>query len=209
MKNMPKTVTNYLDDFLFLHYLHRVCEELLTGFLEICELTKFPVAIEKTVWPVEIIEFLGVLLNGCSLTIAVPEEKVNKALQQLRRVTQHKKVTIKALQQLAGTLNFINRGIVPGRTFTRRIYAKFAQKSVTSGGVQLKPHHHVRTDEELRNNCTVWETFLTSQTSVNRPFTDFHSNSFEAEQLGFFTDASKRHDFGFGCYFNGEWTFGH
>ena len=121
-------ITNYLDDFLFLHFLKTVCRELIQAFLDICKQINFPVAVKKTVWPTEIIEFLGVILNGHRFMICVSQDKVNKALQQLCQVMQHKKIRIKKLQQLTGSLNFLTKAIVPGSVFTRRIYNKFSGK---------------------------------------------------------------------------------
>ena len=208
LKGIRQTITNYLDDFLFLHYLRQICNELLRGFLEVCELIRFPVAIEKTMWATEIIEFLGVLLNGRKCTICIPADKVTKALNQIQQITHRKRTTIKTLQQVTGTLNFLTRAIVPGHTFTRRIYSKFAQKSFTSKGQLLKPYHHVKVDNELKNDCMVWEMFLTNQSMVNRPFIDVKEFSDTAIQLGFTTDASRAFELGFGCYYDKRWTFG-
>ena len=147
-------------------------------------------------WPVGIIEFLGVLLYGHRFVISIPEEKITKALHQISAVVYHKKATIKTLQQLTGTLNFLNRPVVPGRVFTRQIYAKFTLKVVTKQGKILKPHHHVRIDTELQTDCKVWEIILLNQSVVNRPFIDFSKTSFEADQLQFFTDASRNSELG-------------
>ena len=95
LKGINRTITNYLDDFLFMHYLCRMCNELLETFLRVCEAINFPVAIEKTVWAAEIVEFLGVLLNGKVFTICVPEDKVNKALHQLGRIVDGKNSPVK------------------------------------------------------------------------------------------------------------------
>ena len=39
---------------------------------------------------------------------------------------------MKELQSLYGFLNFIGRAVFPGRTFTRRMYAKFSKSFNTS-----------------------------------------------------------------------------
>ena len=98
---------------------------------------------------------------------------------------------------------------MPGRAFTRRMYAKMTCK--TRDGVKLKQHHHVRLDKEFRDDCQMWINFLEEagfdKSQLCRPFLDLHI--FEtSEQLGFFTDASGK--IGFGCYYSGtgRWTFG-
>ena len=208
LEKLPNSITNYLDDFLFMHFLRRICNQMLETFLWACKQINFPVSIEKTEWATEIIEFLGILLDGLKFRLRVPQDKIVKALAQLSQVTEHKKIKIKNLQQLAGTLKFLTRAVFPGRVFTRRIYSKFAMKEMTKDGKLLKPHHHVKIDQELKNDCLVWQTFLECQNSVNRPFLDLNEWTVIDKNLNFFTDASKNSNLGFGCSFGKNWTFG-
>ena len=67
-------VTNYLDDFLFVEITIIACNAITEQFLQLCEELGFLVSMEKTEWACEILVFLGVLLNGKSLTLAIPEE---------------------------------------------------------------------------------------------------------------------------------------
>ena len=207
MTKRSRTVSNYLNDFLFVHYLCRVCEELLHTFLRICGTIKLPVAMEKTEFPMEVIVFLGIWLNGKMLKLIVPQDKVTKALHQLNRILDKKSATVKELQQLTGTLNFLTRAIVPGRVFTRRIYAKYSGKENIQIA-QLKQHHHIRMDKETKQDCHMWKLFLENQAAVNRPFMDFADVEVTANILNFWTDASKNKIFGFSCVFGNEWTFG-
>ena len=72
----------------------------------------------------------------------------------------------------------------------------------------LKPHHHVNLDMEFRNDCLVWEYFLTtSDTAVQRPFVDM-SLTKQANDLVFYSDAAKNAKLGFGAIFQDEWMFG-
>ena len=77
-----------------------------------------------------------------------------------------KMVTVLRIQQLTGLLNFISRGVMPGRCFTRRFHAK-------SSGKKLEQYHHVKVDSEMRLDCMVWLEFLRNPASVARPFVDF------------------------------------
>ena len=60
-----------------------------------------------------------------------------------------KKATVKELQCLCGYLNFIGKAVFPGRTFTRRMYAKFSSVINVTGApknsytYKLKQHHYV------------------------------------------------------------------
>ena len=82
---------------------------------------------------------------------------------------------IKELQVLTGYLNFLTKAIFPGRTFTRRIYTKYANLKNARVGNKLRPHHHVRLDSEFRFDCEIWRTFLLHHRNlaVCRPMVDF------------------------------------
>ena len=93
------------------------------------------------------------------------------------------------VQQLTGTLNFLCRVIVPGRTFMRRMYDKL--KLVDSHGNTLQKYHHVSLDQGFLKDCKMWEVFL-SNTSVQqlcRPFLDLDITAY-AETLNFYSDVS-------------------
>ena len=213
------SITNYLDDFLFISNSARGANMMVRKFIQICDQIKFPISFDKTEWATPRIIFLGMLLDGETHAIAVPEDKRIKALNMVTRFAEKRKAMVHELQQLAGTLNFLNRAIVPGRPFMRRMYSKYVHieglqtnGSATMGTlkktVKLKQHHHVRVDAEFRNDCKVWKTFLEHQSVVNRPMINFDTDSFSASQLKFFTDSSRNELLGFGCIYNSHWTFG-
>ena len=128
-------------------------------------------------------------------------EKIDRARIMLDELVVARKTTILKLQQLTGLLNFISKAIIPGRTFTRRMYAKFAN-------INLKPHYHVNIDAELRADCMVWKEFLeTDKSVVCQPFIDF-SSKLRADKISFFTDAVGSAKLGYGCVFGNSWTFG-
>ena len=125
-----------------------------------------------------------------------------KALNALNLMLSKKKATVHELQQLSGFLNFLSRALFPGRAFTRRMYAKFS-------GNNLKQHHHVRLDQEFKQDCMVWKSFLNGELRqvAMRPFVDFKED-LEATTLEFFSDASLNVKFGVGARFNRELIFG-
>ena len=102
----------------------------MTRFMIVCELINFPVLLEKSEWPTQVLIFLGIILNGKRFTIMVPEDKRLKALQTLERTCGRKKMKVKEIQQITGILNFLTKAIVPGRVFTRRMYATISQSVV-------------------------------------------------------------------------------
>ena len=64
----------------------------------------------------------------------------------------------------------------------------------------LKQHHHVRADRELKLDCLVWENFLENQEAVCRPFMDF-SEHLVVDKIDFFTDVVKSDKLSYGCVF--------
>ena len=145
---------NYLDDYLFAAALRRLCNWHVNIFMEICSSINFPVSTEKTEWAVEIIVFLGLLIDCVKKVVCIPIEKIHKALQLIDEMLSSKnnKATVLHIQKLAGFLNFLCKSIVPGRAFTTRLYALVSSK--------LKPHHHVKIPKDVRQDLNTWKQFL-------------------------------------------------
>ena len=78
--NVVGCVTNYLDDFLFIALTLIRCNQLINGFLLLCNEIGVPISAEKTVWGTDLIVFLGILLDGRNLILAIPNEKCERAL---------------------------------------------------------------------------------------------------------------------------------
>ena len=68
----------------------------------------------------------------------------------------------------------------------------------------------MQVDRELRFNCEVWRIFLGNFTStaVCRPMVDLKKETFSAEQLNFYLDASANARLRFGAIFDNMWIFG-
>ena len=130
------SVTNYLDDYLFVQQTKADCDALVSQFLELCERINCPVVHDKTEWSAECMIFLGILLDGANKMLVVPEEKRRKALFFLNLFIGKNKATIKEIQRLTGTLNFLGKAIVPGRMLTRGLYSKLKLKDVNGKGTQ-------------------------------------------------------------------------
>ena len=208
------TITNYLDDFLFISDSERTCNNMVRSFLNLCQFINCPISADKTEWASQQITFLGVLLDGHRNCIALPEDKVEKAKQKIKEITLKKKATIQQLQSLTGFLNFLNKAIIPGRAFTRRMYAKipsiaYGKTEQEKSVAKLKKYHHVKLDVEFKGDCSVWLKLLEHHRAVAlcRPFTDF-SKEKTYVQLNFYTDASLAVEKGFGCVYNDRFTFG-
>jgi hypothetical protein len=58
-----------------------------------------------------------------------------KNVENCSNVAQKRKVTLKEMQSLTGSLAFCTRALPPGKTFNRPVYGSFKNAS--------KPHHYI------------------------------------------------------------------
>ena len=107
-----------------------------------------------------------------------------------------KKATVAEMQQLCGFLNFIGKCVVPGRAFTRRLYA------VTNG--MKNRNLHVTLKADMRMDLRMWLQFLNNPLIYARPFIDFDTY-LSASEINLFTDTSANPDLGCGGFNNHEW----
>ena len=147
---------------------------------------------EKTVWGTQIIVFLGLLANTKTQTVSIPIQNRVKALAFLERILNKRKVTVRLVQQMTGLLSFICRGIPIGRPFTHHFHSK---------GVGLKQYHHLRVDSKIKLDCMVWKDYLQHDATICRPLIDFKANTWSAEEIQFFSDATKSKNCGCGGWF--------
>ena len=183
--NVKNRITNYLDDYLFIARTIAYCNFMINEFLCLCQELGVPVSLDKTEWAAEIIVFLGILLDGCNMILAIPIQKKQRAIELLQETINKKKVMVKHLQKMCGFLNFLCKAIVPGRTFIHQMYAKYSNiinvnkstndKSHNPYAYKFKQHYHIRPDVEFKLDCQIWLQFLQGQMGavVNRPMTDF------------------------------------
>ena len=202
------SITNYLDDFLFIAFLWNLCNQMIQQFINLCSELHIPIAVEKTQWASSLIVFLGILLDGRNLMLSLPIEKQEKALKLLNKFAERKKATIQQIQVLTGFLNFLTKAIFAGRTFTRRMYVKAGQYQ-KGNNRKLKQHHHVKLDAEFKFDCEIWRVFLTHyhEKVVCQPMIDLDNDVVTATELNFFSDASANKILGFRAVFNNDWLF--
>ena len=200
------SITNYLDDFLFLEVGKAKCNKLVRKFLTICKRVGFPVSMEKTEWASTKVIFLGILIDGKNKLLLLPEDKRLQSINLICEITSKRTVKIKKLEKLAGHLNFLCKAVFPGRVFIRRMYLKFTNLTNKSGR-QLKDFHHVAVDAEFKADCAVWLSFLNNVQAVARPWVGL-SLKVQAKGIHFYTDASLNENYGIGCIFQRKfWMF--
>ena len=172
------------------------CNQQVECFIEVCKAIRFPVSQEKTFWACKRLTFLGLLIDTELQMIFILIEKINKALNLIEKILNKKKIRLKTLQQMTGYLNFLGKSVVPGRAFTRRLYANINPK--------LKKHHHLPVTQEMKLDLEVWKIFLESPDAFSRKFMDLDS-SLQADEICMYSDASANKDLGCGGYNQKSW----
>ena len=191
-------ILHILDDFLIISPTAQGCQLALDRFIVICRDIGVPLAPDKTVGPVRVIDFAGIRLDTIDMSASLPPDKVFKFSQALDSMIRSKSVKLKEIQSLAGMLNFCCGVITPARAFSRRLYN-------LSIGLS-RPYHHRKVTNQVRADLEVWKSFLHT---YNRKtfFLDFNFLSQDLLQL--YTDSSTTIGFG-GCFgdrwFHGLWS---
>ena len=192
-------VIHYLDDFLVAGNKGTDdCARLMANFSFICSDLGVPLAHEKTIGPTTSLVFLGLEIDTISMTIQIPQDKLQQLKTQLLYILSKHKVTLKELQVLTGLLNFCIRAIPAGRAFVRRLYD-------ASCGLS-KPHHKRRVNLEMKADIETWLMFLEHFNGVTSYSPVDWANDFELE---LFTDSAGNSQLGCGAILEKHWAFLH
>jgi len=107
-----------------------------------------------------------------------------------------RKVTLKEMQSLTGSLVFCTRTLPSGRTFNRRLYGSFKNAS--------KPHHFITLTKGIREDLKMWQLFLQKFNGYCY-IQDLEWES--SSNLHLFTDSASGKSLGCGAYLDGSWGF--
>jgi len=125
---------HYLDDFLFLAApLSQEGEQILRIALETFKALGIPVAAHKTVGPLTILTFLGILIDTHTFELRLPADKLTQLQQMIRHWITRRSCTVRELESLLGHLSHAATVIVHGRTFLRQLFSLLSTE---------RPKHH-------------------------------------------------------------------
>ena len=177
----------------FSHPLRRFALPICSSF-SLAEWLSIPIKHSKTVLPSTCVVVHGIEIDTVKMEARLPQDKLDAAITLVRSFSRRKKVTLRELQRLLGTLAFCTKVIMSGRPFLRRLY------DLTLG--QVKPHFHIRLGKAARLDLAAWSLFLENFNGVSLLLNDqWHSS----EKLELFTDAS---GLGFAGLLQGQWFQG-
>ena len=202
-------ISHFLDDFPLLGKSYPSLEHFMADFYAIMQAIGMPVAIRKTLGPTQVLEYLSLVLNFVSQTVGIPEKKRLKCLRLVNKLidahASGEKVTVKTIQWVAGSLNFIIQALPMGRPFLASLY----RLTCTVDGGHCKSGHHRRITQETCDDMKVFTKFL-DEKADNEIKTLPFLNKLQIfnDQLEFFVDAAGAENLGFGAYFQGRWCQG-
>jgi len=125
------------------------------------------------------------------MLIKIPIDKNVELKQKVLFVLNKKKVTLKVLQSLAGSLAFSTRALTVGRSFSRRIYAAM--------GKVRKSCHFIKVIKALKYDLSVWIQYLDNFNGI----TYIHYIHWMTNiDLQLFTDSAGGKTKGCGAYFD-------
>lgn len=143
-----------------------------------------PLAKHKTMGPLKVIEYLGIILDFGKMEARLPEEKVNRISKLLDTCMVKKSCTKRELLQLLGHLNFVTRVIVPGRTFVSYLL------TIATSAKELE--HWVHFNSDCMEDLRMWKMFLDQWNCVSL----FHETTITvASDMELYTYASSKKGF--------------
>lgn len=183
-----------LDDFLAVQPAGPVPTEFMDTFLFVFHQLGIPLSPSKTIGPVHVLEYLGVILDTLLLQARLPKIKVDRIIGLMAEILNKKSVTKRELQQLLGHFNFACRVIVPARSFISHLISLTTKVK--------EQHHHVQLNKDSREELQMWFMFLQSWNGISF----FHDDHFtDASSIQLYTDATPT---SFGGYYGGKWFQG-
>ena len=174
-------VDHYLDEFVVVGESNtNQCQNLMDIFVNVCERMGVPIAHEKTEGPKTIIEYLGLTIDTDIFLNKIPIDKIVELKLNLLFVLNKKKVTLKELQSLAGSLACCTRALTAGRTVSRRIYVAMGMGKVR------KSFHFIKVTNALKYDLLVWIQFLDNFNGITYMYDNWITNI----DLQLFTDSA-------------------
>ena len=182
--------------FFFFAGRDNKCFRLLHAFESICGNLSVPIADDKTEGPNTKLSFLGLEIDTDDMTVRIPQEKVAEIITKINGLMLQKKTTLRDLQSLIGSLNFVCRAIKPGRPFIRRLID--ATRGVS------KPNFRIRVTREMKSDLNMWLVFFDQFNGIS-VFNDklWVSNA----HIQLFTDSLGKRRNGFGTCLGNQWAY--
>lgn len=147
-----RNIKVYLDDYFICESSFDQCLRTLNALLRILRQLGFQINYNKVVGPTQRLTYLGLSLCSISMTIEVPNEKLDEIRTILSKTCTSKYITKVQLQSLVGKLNFIQQAIYGGRVYLRRLIDRIHKLN--------RPWHKSRVTCDMRADIEWWLHFM-------------------------------------------------
>lgn len=119
-KEYGYSVVNYLDDFASCQPAD-VANEAYMQFLTLLSELGLQTTPSKCVPPSHTMTFLGIEINTTEMTLSIPQEKLDRAINTIEQVREKPRLSKRQIQSLIGSLMHISTCVRPGRLFVSRL----------------------------------------------------------------------------------------
>ena len=103
------------------HLGKQMCKFYLQKAIYLCQSMGIPLAENKIEGPVQIIKYLGILIDVTRMEIRLPEDKLEKIRELIKAWLRKQTCYKRELLSLIGLLSFACKVVKPGRIFLRRL----------------------------------------------------------------------------------------
>ncbi|XP_034773064.1 uncharacterized protein LOC117969256 [Acipenser ruthenus] len=180
-----------MDDFLLISPPSDPPAQAINQLKTLFSSVGVPLSQEKTIGPVNSLEFLGITLNTVKFEASLPLAKLQRLLSLINNFQISSFIKKRDLLSLLGHFNFAIHIIPQGRTFISHLLALSPTvKNMNS---------HVKISAEARKDIKMWISLLSNWNGLSIFYDDFIS---APHDLALFTDASS---IGFGGFLVPEW----
>lgn len=150
-KGFP-TVYAYCDDFLVVERDRERCLAGLNTLWRLCRDLGFAISYNKIMGPARSVTFLGTLIDTTTMTLALPQGKLQETRELLAGCLRGRTVTKKILQKIGGKLNWACCVIQEGRYFVNSVYKRIrALRGAT---------HKSRVSGDLKEDLCWWMDYM-------------------------------------------------
>ncbi len=185
------TTTHYIDDLLTLATSIGECQYSLEVIMETCRLAGFTIQDEKTVYPIQVIEFLGIIIDSINQQLRISQSRLKDITDELKDWLKKDTATKREVLSIVGKLIFCSHVVKDGGIFVRRL-------------IQLSKRpkrlfHKVKISNQAKEDIKWWLRCIESNNGVawfKEPFD-------MSKALVLFTDAS---NLAAGIAFENSWT---
>ena len=147
----------YIDDFCGVHRDRSQAHAAYQFLRQTCTTLGLEFAPDKCAPPSRIQEWLGFTINTNTMTVHIPQEKLDAVISECKVWETKQTATHKDIQRLAGRLQHISKCVAQGRKFMSRVLSTLRQTT---------DHQRVYIDEHFRRDVRWFSRFATESNGI-------------------------------------------